>query len=129
MSRVFLCSLLVAACSPLPRTPPPAFHVEPLVTNANVSMRGVSVVDDRVVWASGTAGSVLRTTDGGATWQLRAVTGADSLDFRDIEAFDSLTAYVLSAGEDGRIYRTTDGGASWHLQFRNTGKGAFFDCL
>ncbi|HEY0811313.1 MAG TPA: hypothetical protein VGD49_14185 [Longimicrobiales bacterium] len=92
-------------------------------------MRGVSVVSERVAWASGTAGTVLRTTDGGVTWQAHKVPQADSLDFRDIEAFDSLTAYVLSAGEDGRIYFTRDGGASWSLQFRNEVKGAFYDCL
>ena len=79
-----------------------------MVTNA--SMRGLSVVDAQVAWASGTGGAVLRTTDGGQSWQARPVAGADSLDFRDIEAFDSLTAYVLSAGPDGRIYKTVDGG-------------------
>ena len=92
-------------------------------------MRGVSVVDDRVVWASGTRGAVIRTTDGGATWHMRSVPDADSLDFRDIEAIDAMRAYALSAGEDGRIYYTSDGGANWTLQFRNEVKGAFFDCI
>ena len=92
-------------------------------------MRGLSVVDPRIVWASGSGGVVLRSVDGGATWQLRKVPDADSLDFRDIEAFDSLTAFVLSAGEDGRIYQTSDGGVTWRQQFRNQTRGAFFDCF
>lgn len=92
-------------------------------------MRGLSVINERVAWASGTRGGVIRTSDGGATWQMRSVPGADSLDFRDIEAFDDARAYVLSAGEDGRIYYTNNGGATWTLQFKNTVKGAFFDCL
>jgi photosystem II stability/assembly factor-like uncharacterized protein len=92
-------------------------------------MRGLSVVNERVVWASGNGGVVLRTTDGGASWQNRRVAGADSLDFRDVEAFDSVTAYVLSAGETGRIYYTNDGGRTWSLQHANQVKGAFFDCF
>ncbi|HET9441161.1 MAG TPA: YCF48-related protein [Longimicrobiales bacterium] len=101
----------------------------PQSSNTTAGLRGLSVVDEDVAWASGSAGTVLRTTNGGRTWELRSVPQADSLDFRDIEAFDSLSAYVLSAGEDGRIYHTNNGGASWTLQFRNEIKGAFFDCL
>ena len=101
----------------------------PLATASNASMRGLSVVDAQIAWASGTGGSVLRTTDGGRTWLARPVRDADSLDLRDIEAFDSLTAYVLSAGVDGRIYRTEDGGLNWALEFRNQVPGAFFDCF
>jgi photosystem II stability/assembly factor-like uncharacterized protein len=100
-----------------------------LTTSSTASFRGVSVVNERVVWASGTGGTVLRSLDGGATWSARNVPDADSLDFRDIAAFDGERAYVLSAGEDGRIYHTRDGGRTWTLQFQNTTKGAFFDCF
>ena len=51
-------------------------------------LRGVSAVDGQVAWASGTGGTVLRTVDGGETWDRRLVPDADGLDFRDIEAFD-----------------------------------------
>jgi photosystem II stability/assembly factor-like uncharacterized protein len=125
---LFLVSAL-AACASAPPEPARNFTVTALTTNSNISMRGLSVVDERVVWASGTAGSVLRTTDGGTTWQTHKIPGADSLDFRDIEAFDAMTAYALSAGEDGRIYFTNNGGATWSEQFRNTAKGAFYDCF
>jgi len=87
------------------------------------------VVSEDVAWVSGTGGTVLRTVDGGAAWSVLRVPDADSLDFRDIEAIDANTAYVLSAGEDGRIYQTHDGGANWTLLFRNETKGAFFDCF
>ena len=45
-----------------------------------------------------------------------------TLDFRDIDAVDERTAYVLSIGDGdaSRIYKTTDGGRTWTLQFRNT---------
>ena len=92
-------------------------------------MRGVAVVDVNNVWASGTGGTVIRSSDGGTTWKMVRVPNADSLDFRDLAAFDANSAFVLSAGEDGRIYRTQDGGATWQLVFRNAIKGAFFDCF
>jgi photosystem II stability/assembly factor-like uncharacterized protein len=100
-------------------------------TGTTASLRGLSAVGDRVVWASGTRGTVLRTTDGGATWRVMTVPGADSLDFRDIEAFDNRRAYVLSIGNGtaSRIYKTVDGGATWTLQFTNPDSAAFYDCF
>src|SRR5688572_914512 len=130
--HVFMSSCLyvfMSSCISAPTSQPSQYIVQHLSPGSTTSMRGISVVSERVAWASGTAGTVLRTTDGGVTWQAHKVPRADSLDFRDIEAFDSLTAYALSAGEDGRIYFTRDGGASWSLQFRNEVKGAFYDCL
>jgi photosystem II stability/assembly factor-like uncharacterized protein len=95
------------------------------------SFRGLSVVSEKIVWASGTGGTVIKTLDGGKTWKINTVSGAEKLDFRDIEAFDANTAYILSIGngESSRIYKTTDGGANWKLQFKNTNEKAFFDAI
>ena len=99
--------------------------------NTTASFRGLSVVSEKVVWASGTGGTVIRTTDGGANWKVMAVPGAEKLDFRDIEAFDANTAYILSIGngDSSRIYKTTDGGETWTLQFKNEDQKAFFDAI
>ena len=93
-------------------------------------LRGVSAVSSRVAWASGADSTVLRTTDGGATWKKLTVT-ADALDFRDIDAIDDKTAYVLSIGNGpaSRIYKTTDAGATWKLQFKNDDPKAFYDAM
>src|SRR3954452_5435644 len=61
-------------------------------------LRGVSAVSDTVVWASGTGGTVLRTSDGGVTWARLTVPDANQLDFRDIDAVGAESAYVLSIG-------------------------------
>jgi len=99
--------------------------------DTKASFRGLSVVNEKVVWASGTGGTVIRTIDGGKTWKVMTVPGAEKLDFRDIEAFDANTAYILSIGngDSSRIYKTTDGGANWKLQFKNTNPKAFFDAM
>ena len=93
-------------------------------------LRGVSAVNERVAWASGAGSTVLRTTDGGATWKKLTVT-ADNLDFRDIDAVDARTAYVLSIGNGpaSRIYKTNDAGVTWTLQFKNDDPKAFYDAM
>lgn len=99
-------------------------------------LRGVSAVSDRVAWASGTDGTILRTVDGGDSWQRVAAPdagqpGAEKLDFRDIDAIDERVAYALSigAGDSSRIYKTVDGGQSWTKQFVNDDPKAFFDAM
>jgi photosystem II stability/assembly factor-like uncharacterized protein len=94
-------------------------------------LRGVSAVSATVAWASGSDGVYLKTIDGGATWRAATVPGAEALDFRDVEAFDADTAYLLSIGEGerSRIYKTTEGGGHWRLQFTNHNPKAFFDAL
>jgi photosystem II stability/assembly factor-like uncharacterized protein len=99
--------------------------------DTKASLRGLSVVNENVIWASGTGGTFIKTIDGGKTWTVGKVPDADKLDFRDVEAFDANTAYLLSIGDgmNSRIYKTTDGGATWKLQFKNTNEKAFFDAL
>jgi photosystem II stability/assembly factor-like uncharacterized protein len=100
-------------------------------SGTNASLRGVSVVDAKTVWASGTGGTYLETTDGGANWRAAVVPGAEQLDFRGVHAVDQRTAYLVSIGEGNksRIYKTTDGGSHWTLQFTNPDLKGFFDAL
>jgi photosystem II stability/assembly factor-like uncharacterized protein len=94
-------------------------------------LRGLCVVDRKVVWASGTKGTYLHTGDGGKTWNAGVVPGASDLDFRDVHAFDGRTAHLLAIGEGdkSRIYRTTDGGKTWALSFQNRDPKGFLDAL
>src|SRR5579864_5872093 len=97
------------------------------------SLRGLSVVSKNLVWASGTGGTVIKTVDGGQSWSVMIVPGAEKLDFRAIRAFDLDNAVVVSSGpaEKGqaRIYRTSDGGKTWKQTFEETRAGIFFDAL
>ena len=103
----------------------------PQQSGTTARFRGVSAVSPMIAWASGSGGTYSRTTDGGATWQTAIVAGAAQLDFRDVQAVDANTAYLLSIGpgEQSRIYKTTDGGRDWALQFTNHNAKAFFDAF
>ena len=106
-------------------------HREDQVSGTRALLIAVSPVSERVVWASGTLGTWVRTTDGGATWISGRVPGADSLQFRDVHAVDANTAYLLSIGNGplSRIYKTRDAGATWTEQFRNSDEKGFYDCF
>ena len=99
-------------------------------SGVNQRLRGVSAVSEQVAWASGAGSTVLRTVDSGLTWQ-RFIITSDALDFRDIDAIDAQTVYVMSIGNGpaSRIYKTTDGGVTWKVQFRNKDEKAFLDAM
>ncbi len=100
-------------------------------SGVSARLRGVSAVSPQVAWASGASGTVIRTVDGGATWQVRPVPGAERLDFRDVDAFSASVACILSIGpgDASRIFKTTDGGSRWVAQFANTDPKVFLDAM
>lgn len=131
--RIAPTALLLCACRPaapaqVAITNP---HWEVQYADSGALFIGLFAVDSNVVWAAGSGGRVARTTDGGATWTVHVVPGADTLQFRDVQAFSATDALVLSIGNGpaSRIYRTSDGGDTWTLAFRNEDPKAFFDCM
>lgn len=131
-----VCSAALAALTAVPAHAREAEHRAPHwalkdTGAAGVRFRGLSAVSRDTAWVAGTGGTVLRTTDGGASWRNVSPPGAGELQFRDIEAFDARRAVVLAIGEgeSSRVYRTDDGGATWTESFRNTDGHAFYDCL
>lgn len=104
-------------------------------TNSSQQFRGLSPVSDRIIWVSGTAGTVLRSINSGLSWANVspdfASENASSFQFRDIQAWSAKVAVVLSIGEGNasRIYRTEDGGMNWNRTFVNQEAAAFYDCM
>ena len=93
------------------------------------SLRGLSVVNDKVIWVSGNNGTVGKSVDGGQTWDWMKVSNYEKTDFRDIEAFDENTAVIMGVSDPAYILRTTDGGESWKVVYENTTKGIFLDAM
>jgi len=115
--------ILILTLHPLPQLQMQESHTKE-------SLRGVSVVDQKTVWVSGTHGTYLVTFDGGNTWTPHQVPGAESLDFRGVKAFGN-SAFLLAAGpgDQSRIYHTSDFGKHWELQFKNPEPKGFLDCM
>jgi photosystem II stability/assembly factor-like uncharacterized protein len=106
-----------------------AQNIEILTTGTKTSLRGLSVVDDRTVWVSGSAGTVGKSSDGGKTWQWMNVPGYEKTDFRDIEAFDAQTALIMGVASPAYILKTSDGGQSWRKVYENRDSSMFLDAM
>ena len=103
----------------------------PLPENAIV-LQGLSVVNTKVAWMSGgygpssnSSGLVLRTVDGGATWEAKVKPdGGDDQIPSDqtgqaVAATSADEAWVVtgqSTTQGGSVYHTTDGGDTWTMQ-------------
>jgi len=92
----------------------------------------VDVVDPMVIWVAGGGfdapnnGTVVRTVNGGQTWQNVTAPDGTAHVFRDVEAVDANHAVVLASdtGNDGngvfkpsRISVTANGGHTWQTVF------------
>jgi hypothetical protein len=105
--------------------------VEILTSGTKTSLRGLSVVNEQVIWVSGSKGTIGRSTNGGKDWKWLIVKGFENAEFRDIEAFDGSTAIIMNSSDKDPAYilRTTDGGESWRVVYENKTKGMFLDAM
>jgi photosystem II stability/assembly factor-like uncharacterized protein len=93
------------------------------------SIRGLSVVNDDIVWVSGANGMIGRSVDGGASFTWNKVDGFAKADFRDIEAFDANTAIIMGIDTPAVILKTTDAGKTWKIVFKDKRPGMFLDAM
>jgi photosystem II stability/assembly factor-like uncharacterized protein len=104
-------------------------RLEIVHSGMKTSLRGLSVVNDNVVWVSGSNGTVGKSSNGGKNWKWMTVKGFEKKDFRDIEAFDASTAIIIAIDEPAYILKTTDGGEIWKVVYENKTKGMFLDAM
>jgi photosystem II stability/assembly factor-like uncharacterized protein len=107
-------------------------HWRVVHAGGSADLRALSPVSARVVWASGSNGTVLRTTNGGRSWRSVGPSGTSALEFRGLKAFDRDHAVLMSIGNhpnDFRTYLTSDGGRHWRITNQNANPQAFYDCM
>jgi len=103
--------------------------VKVLTSGTKTSIRGLSVVDDKTIWVSGSGGTVGLSNDSGNTWKWMTVKGFEKTDFRDIEAFDGKTAIIMGIAAPAFILKTTDAGANWKVVYENKDTSMFMDAM
>lgn len=127
MNRIILClTVSLLFCAPFFAA---AQSLDTLQSRPGISFRGLSVINDRFFWVSGSKGTVGRSTDGGKTITWMTVKGYEKRDFRDIEAFDAVTAVIMAVDSPGLILRTHDAGGTWQVVYRDDQKGIFLDAM
>jgi photosystem II stability/assembly factor-like uncharacterized protein len=118
--------LFYALCFPLIIS---AQTIKVLPQNKPSVVRGLSVVNDKTAWLSGSNGYVATTKNGGQTWDWQQIKGYEKSEFRDIEAFSDQEAIIMSSGTPALVLKTTDGGKSWQEKYRKIDSAYFFDAM
>ena len=103
--------------------------VQLLTTHQSTSFRGISVVNDNLIWVSGNNGTIGRSSNGGQTWVWFTIKGFEKRDFRDIEAFSFSTVIVMAVAEPAVILKTIDAGNTWKVVYENKTTGMFLDAM
>nr|WP_321354799.1 hypothetical protein [uncultured Draconibacterium sp.] len=123
----FIGCILVVACANQKKVEGIGFTA--LNTGIDASFRGLSVVNENTVWASGSAGTVLVSTDSGKNWKNISIPGTEQNDFRSIHAWDEKAAIVFGVAGPDFGYKTIDGGATWSVVFSDSTSGLFFNSV
>lgn len=103
--------------------------VKILTKDTKTSLRGLSAVDDRIIWISGSNGTVGLSLDSGSTWKWISIKGFEKSDFRDIEAIDATTAIIMAVDAPAYILKTIDAGDTWKVVYENKTPGMFMDAM
>ena len=81
----------------------------------NVTLRFMSFVDSLTGWAAGEAGTIIRTTDGGESWEIQNSTVQTFI--MDIFFIDENNGWALTLKDEfpftSVILKTTNGGEEW----------------
>lgn len=83
--------------------------VQPPAIERRDRFMGVAMPTDKIVWAVGSNGKVVRSEDGGGNWTAQFVPTPENL--QGIAAWDGSQA--VAVGNNGVVLRTVDAGKTW----------------
>lgn len=106
-----------------------AQNFQTLIAGQHASFRGLATFGEKVVWVSGSKGTVGYSSDAGLNWKWVNPLGYDTVDFRDIVVFSAKEALIVSAGSPAVILRTNNAGTSWTPVFYDPRKEVFLDAI
>ncbi len=114
LAAIVLLAMMIPLQTPAPAAPAacPDFYWQNPLPQGN-SLNDIEVIDAVTAVAVGDHGTILKTTDGGASW-VSLPSGTD-LDLAAVSAANQNVIYVT--GDDGIILKTADGGASWSQHY------------
>jgi len=87
-----------------------------------VDLWGVQMLNDTLGWVCGMYQTLLKTTDGGLTWQF--VTLGLNLHYWSMDFLNEQFGFI--AASDSKILRTTNGGTVWQQYIVGNPPGAFY---
>jgi photosystem II stability/assembly factor-like uncharacterized protein len=118
--------LLFSACATL-QPPVVSFEIQSIPTKS--LLQAISAVNDSVVWVSGHQATFARSLDGGKNWKVFRHP-ADTIQFRDIHAFDAKHIVLMTAGTgaQSRIF-TVEDGVVWTERYVMEHPDGFLDCI
>ncbi|MBC7863879.1 MAG: oxidoreductase [Bacteroidia bacterium] len=102
-------------------------EIKDISDTCSAGFRGLSVVNDSLIWLGGTKGTVGISNNGGKKWKWIKVKNHTTLDFRSIYGFDEKRAVIANAGFPATILITDDGGENWKQVYRSFDSSMFFD--
>jgi photosystem II stability/assembly factor-like uncharacterized protein len=100
-----------------------------LTEKKGVSIRGLSVPNANVIWASGSKGSIAKSIDGGVNFEWMQMKGYETRDFRSIHAWDDKEAVIAAIAAPAVILKTLDGGQNWNLVTEILDSNMFLDAI
>lgn len=101
LARALLLLIIITSC----QTKNKLVTTKQLSSQTGALLQAISIVDETRAWVSGHQATFCRTTDRGDSWQVFKH-ASDTLQFRDIHAFDIDKVVLMSAGSGNasRIY-------------------------
>ena len=124
---IALFALMLFGCS---KQQPIAPKIEVLNSPTTTLLQAISIVDEKTSWISGHNASFVRTLDGGKSWELFSHPTIDTLQFRDVHAFNKDKVILMSAGPGplSRIY-SFEATGNWQETFVMEDSAGFLDCI